>query len=59
MGVRLHGKNLEYVVKVEINRLTEEVVLVEMKGNASGRDLWKDKFKPWLIDLVLGLITTT
>ncbi|GFP99240.1 cbl-interacting serine/threonine-protein kinase 14 [Phtheirospermum japonicum] len=59
MCVRLHGPNWEYAVKVEINRLTEEVVLVEVKGNASGRDLWKDKFKPRLMDLVLGLVTTT
>ncbi|KAL3629846.1 CBL-interacting serine/threonine-protein kinase 14 [Castilleja foliolosa] len=54
MSVRLQGQNWEYAVKVEINRLTEEVVLVDVKGDASGRDLWKDKFKPWLLDLVLG-----
>ncbi|KAL6503289.1 hypothetical protein OROHE_023918 [Orobanche hederae] len=57
MGVRLHGKNWEYAIKVEINRLTEELVLVEVKRNALGRDLWENKFKRRLNDLVLGLGT--
>ncbi|KAL8036792.1 hypothetical protein ABFX02_12G181600 [Erythranthe guttata] len=52
MGVRLHGHNWKYVLMVEINRLTEELVVVEVKRSGSGRDLWKEKFKPRLNDLV-------
>lgn len=54
MGVRLHGQNWKYVVMVEINRLTEELVMVEVKRSGFGRDLWKEKFKPRLSDLVHG-----
>ncbi|KAL3614411.1 hypothetical protein CASFOL_042485 [Castilleja foliolosa] len=48
MGVRLQVMNWEYAVKAEINQLTEEVAMVEVKGDASGHDLWKDKFEPRL-----------
>ncbi|KAI3447847.1 hypothetical protein Pfo_004512 [Paulownia fortunei] len=54
MGVRLHGQNWEYVVMVEINRLTEDLVVLEVKRSGFGRDLWTDKFKPRLNDLVHG-----
>ncbi|CAA0835877.1 CBL-interacting serine/threonine-protein kinase 14 [Striga hermonthica] len=54
-GVRLQGQNWETTVKVEINRLTDDrLLLVEVKRSASGRDLWTQKFKPRLKDLVLG-----
>ncbi|XP_057801099.1 CBL-interacting serine/threonine-protein kinase 14-like [Salvia miltiorrhiza] len=45
MGVRLHGQNCKYVIMVEINRLTEQLVVVEVKSSGFGRDLWQDKFK--------------
>ncbi|PIN26321.1 Serine/threonine protein kinase [Handroanthus impetiginosus] len=51
-GLRLQGQNWKYVVMVEIHRLTQELVVVEVKSNEFGRDLWKDKFKPRLNDLV-------
>ncbi|KAG8374471.1 hypothetical protein BUALT_Bualt11G0135800 [Buddleja alternifolia] len=56
MKVRLHGQNWNSVVMVEINRLTEDLVVVEVKtnNNGSGRDLWEVKFKPRLHDLVHG-----
>ncbi|KAL0426184.1 UNVERIFIED_CONTAM: CBL-interacting serine/threonine-protein kinase [Sesamum latifolium] len=54
MRVRLHGQNWNYVVMVEINRLTEELVVVEVKRSGLGRDLWKEKLKPRLEDLVHG-----
>ncbi|KAG6435804.1 hypothetical protein SASPL_100681 [Salvia splendens] len=52
MGVRLHGQNWKYVIMVEINRLTEELVVVEVKTSGFGRDLWRDKFKLAVNDLV-------
>ncbi|KAH6824729.1 SOS3-interacting protein 4 [Perilla frutescens var. hirtella] len=52
MGVRLHGQNWNYVVMVEINRLTEQLVVVEVKRSGFGRDLWQEKLKPRLNDLV-------
>lgn len=52
MGVRLHGQNWKYVVMVEINRLTEELVVVKVKRSGSGRDLWNETFRPRLYDLV-------
>ncbi|KAK4432230.1 CBL-interacting serine/threonine-protein kinase [Sesamum alatum] len=54
MRVRLHGQNWNYVVMVEINRLTEQLVVVEVKRSGLGRDLWKEKLKPRLDDLVHG-----
>ncbi|KAK6152551.1 hypothetical protein DH2020_015186 [Rehmannia glutinosa] len=54
IGVRLHGQNGEYVVMVEINRLTDELVVVDVKRSVFGHDLWIDKFKPKLNDLVHG-----
>ncbi|KAL8504936.1 hypothetical protein ACS0TY_016220 [Phlomoides rotata] len=52
MGVRLHGQNWKFVIMVEINRLTEELVVVEVKMSVFGRDLWIGKLKPRLHDLV-------
>lgn len=52
MGVRLHGHNWKYVIMVEINRLTEQLVVVEVKRSGFGHDMWVEKFKPRLHDLV-------
>lgn len=52
MGMRLHGQNWKYVIMVEINRLTEQLVVVEVKRSGFGRDLWQEKFKARLNDLV-------
>lgn len=52
MGMRLHGQNWNYVIMVEINRLTEQLVVVEVKRSGFGRDLWQEKFKARLSDLV-------
>lgn len=52
MGMRLHGQNWKYVIMVEINRLTEQLVVVEVKRSGFGRDLWQEKFKARLSDLV-------
>ncbi|CAA3033533.1 CBL-interacting serine/threonine-protein kinase 14-like [Olea europaea var. sylvestris] len=48
LGVRLQGQNGNFMVVVEINRLTEELVVVEMKSRGFGRDIWIKKFKPLL-----------
>ncbi|CAI9774770.1 unnamed protein product [Fraxinus pennsylvanica] len=48
-GIRLQGN---FTVMVEINRLTEELVVVEVKRSGRGRDIWKEKFTPKLNDLI-------
>ncbi|CAA3014274.1 CBL-interacting serine threonine- kinase 14-like [Olea europaea subsp. europaea] len=48
-GIRLLGN---FVVMVEINQLTEELVMVEVKRRGLGRDIWKEKFKPQLRALI-------
>ncbi|KAL2557576.1 CBL-interacting serine/threonine-protein kinase 14 [Forsythia ovata] len=48
-GIRLQGS---FVMMVEINRLTEELVVVEVKRRGLGRDIWKEKFKPQLNALI-------
>ncbi|CAI9774766.1 unnamed protein product [Fraxinus pennsylvanica] len=48
-GIRLLGN---FLVMVEINRLTEELVMVEVKRRGLGRDIWKEKFKPQLSALI-------
>ncbi|GKV04349.1 hypothetical protein SLEP1_g16511 [Rubroshorea leprosula] len=55
-GVTLVGQNGNFVVDVEINRLTEELVVVEIKRRemdaGSSQQIWKDKLRPKLNDLV-------
>ncbi|KAL2509921.1 CBL-interacting serine/threonine-protein kinase 11 [Forsythia ovata] len=50
-GVRLQGQNGNFVMMVEISRLTEELVVMEVKSGGFGRDVWKEKFKPLLNSL--------
>ncbi|KAL2484934.1 CBL-interacting serine/threonine-protein kinase 11 [Abeliophyllum distichum] len=47
-GVRLHEQNGNFVLMVQISRLTEELVVVEVKSGGFGRDVWKERFKPLL-----------
>lgn len=55
-GVKLEGKNGNFVVVVEILRLTEELVVVDIrkKDNVVGpsQEIWKDKLRPQLDCLV-------
>lgn len=55
-GLRLEGRRGEFVWVVDIFRLTEELVVVEIRRRESGigcsLDFWKDKFRPRLNDLV-------
>ncbi|CAA2995542.1 CBL-interacting serine threonine- kinase 14-like [Olea europaea subsp. europaea] len=48
-GIRLEGN---FTVMVEINRLTEELMVVEVKRGGLGHDIWKEKLKPKLNDLI-------
>ncbi|XP_059296458.1 CBL-interacting serine/threonine-protein kinase 14-like [Lycium ferocissimum] len=56
-AVRVEGKNGKFVLVMQINRLTEQVVIVEVKrkeiGAGPDRDIWKQKFKPQLSEFFL------
>ncbi|XP_050212666.1 CBL-interacting serine/threonine-protein kinase 14-like [Mercurialis annua] len=56
LGVKLEGLNGKFVMNIEIYQLTEELVVVEMKGkevNAiAGQEIWKDKLRPQLSSLI-------
>ncbi|KAK4377599.1 hypothetical protein RND71_003895 [Anisodus tanguticus] len=56
-AVRVEGQNGKFVLVMEINRLTEKVVIVEVKrkeiGAGPDREIWKLKFKPQLSEFVL------
>nr|XP_016470533.1 PREDICTED: CBL-interacting serine/threonine-protein kinase 14-like isoform X1 [Nicotiana tabacum] len=51
-AVRVEGQNGNFVLVAEINRLTEKLVIVEVKkreiGAGTERGIWKQKFKPQL-----------
>ncbi|XP_058214739.1 CBL-interacting serine/threonine-protein kinase 14-like [Rhododendron vialii] len=55
-GVKVEGQNGDFVVTVEIHRLTEKLVVVEIKRRESeggpSRETWKDKLRPQLSRLV-------
>uniref|UniRef100_A0A5B7B7E5 non-specific serine/threonine protein kinase n=2 Tax=Davidia involucrata TaxID=16924 RepID=A0A5B7B7E5_DAVIN len=55
-GVKLEGQNGNFVVVIEIRRLTEKLVVVEMKrrerDDGPSQDFWKDKLRPELIALM-------
>lgn len=55
-GVKVEGQNGDFVVTVEIHRLTEKLVVVEIKRRESeggpSREMWKDKLRPQLSCLV-------
>ncbi|XP_022874116.1 CBL-interacting serine/threonine-protein kinase 14-like [Olea europaea var. sylvestris] len=53
-GVMLQGQNGNFTLMIEINRLTEELMMVEVKSSGLGPlgfDIWKEKFKPLLDSL--------
>lgn len=56
-GVRVEGQNGKFVLATEINRLTEKVVIVEVKRKEIGAgpdgEIWKLKFKPQLSEFFL------
>lgn len=51
VGVKIEGQNGNLVVAMGINRLTDELVVVEIKRRENG-EIWKDKLRP----LVGGLV---
>ncbi|GKV02284.1 hypothetical protein SLEP1_g14741 [Rubroshorea leprosula] len=55
-GLRLVGQNGNFAAAVEINQLTEELVVVEIKRRemdaSSSREIWEAKLRPKLNDLV-------
>ncbi|CAK9153763.1 unnamed protein product [Ilex paraguariensis] len=60
LGVGLEGRSGDFVGVVEIHRLTEKLVMVDIRrreggvcvGVAPGREIWKDKVRPQLSGLV-------
>ncbi|XP_074311878.1 CBL-interacting serine/threonine-protein kinase 14-like [Silene latifolia] len=56
MGVRLEGQNGDFGLVVEVHRLTEELVVVEVRnrGKEVGPSLlfWKDKLRPKICNLI-------
>lgn len=44
--VKVEGQNGNFVVMVVVNRLTEELVIVEIEKKESDGEIWKKKFKP-------------
>lgn len=55
-GVRLEGQGGNFVAGMRIDRLTEELVVVEVKRREAeaqcGKFLWKDKIRPKLLGLI-------
>ncbi|XP_022761411.1 CBL-interacting serine/threonine-protein kinase 14-like [Durio zibethinus] len=55
-GIQLEGQNSNFVLAVDIHQLTEKLVVVQVgrrEINAGpGGEIWKDKLKPKLSDLV-------
>ena len=53
---KLEGQDCNFVAVIEVHRLTEELVLVEVKLRdrevGSGMKIWKDKLRPKLEDVV-------
>ncbi|KAA8517521.1 hypothetical protein F0562_017849 [Nyssa sinensis] len=55
-GAKLEGQNGNFVVVIEIRRLTQKLVVVEIKrreiDDESSREFWKDKLRPLLSALM-------
>ncbi|XP_018819283.1 CBL-interacting serine/threonine-protein kinase 14-like [Juglans regia] len=55
-GAKLEGQNGDLVVTIQIYRLTDSLVVVEIQGReravGSGQQIWKDKLRPQLADLI-------
>lgn len=56
MGVRVEGRNGDFGVVVEVHRLTEDLVVVQVrkreKDMGPSHEFWKDKLRPRIFDLV-------
>lgn len=56
LGVKLEGQNGDFAATVEIHRLTEKLVVVEIKrrenDDGPSRGMWKEKLRPHLTALV-------
>ncbi|XP_073139858.1 CBL-interacting serine/threonine-protein kinase 11 [Henckelia pumila] len=52
-GLELEGQNGNYIVQLEVYRLTDKLVVVEVKREAGDAnifsDLWKDKIRPLIV----------
>lgn len=47
MGAVVEGQNGEFILRVEIYRLTDGVAMVEVeKGSGAAGRLWKEKLRP-------------
>ncbi|WCJ27815.1 CBL-interacting protein kinase 22 [Euphorbia peplus] len=55
-GAKMEGQDGNFVMGIEIYRLTDELVLVELKGKEvnprAGHEIWKDKLRPKLSSLI-------
>lgn len=55
-GAKLEGQNGDFVVVVEVHRLTDDLVVVEIRRRerevARSQHIWKDKLRPQLVDLI-------
>ncbi|XP_065852786.1 CBL-interacting serine/threonine-protein kinase 14-like [Euphorbia lathyris] len=55
-GAKMEGQDGNFVMGIEIYRLTDELVLVELKGKEvnprAGHEIWKDKLRPQLAALI-------
>lgn len=56
MGVKVEGQNGELGVVVEVNRLTEELVVVQIrkreKDVGPSHEFWKEKLRPKILNLI-------
>ncbi|GAB4833188.1 CBL-interacting serine/threonine-protein kinase 14 [Ancistrocladus abbreviatus] len=55
-GLRLQGQNGNFVILLEVRRLTEKLVVVEVRKMerevGPGHEIWKDKLKPMINGLI-------
>ncbi|XVF37428.1 hypothetical protein REPUB_Repub20aG0007000 [Reevesia pubescens] len=51
-GIRFEGQNSNFVLAVDIFQLTEKLVVVEVGRREIHGEIWKDKLRPKLLDLV-------
>ncbi|CAH8338199.1 unnamed protein product [Eruca vesicaria subsp. sativa] len=55
-GMKIEGQRGNFAMVVEINQLTDELVMIHVRQRqraaASGRDMWSDTVRPFLLDIV-------
>lgn len=55
-GVKIEGQNDNFAMVVEMNQLTDELVMIEARKRqrdcASGRDLWSNTVRPFLMEIL-------